>query len=383
MIHNLAKWFVVMCGLGAMSSPALAEIRIGGIFSVTGLGAFMGEPQKRSLEMLADQINAAGGVNGERIRVFIYDDGADANKARTFAQRLIEQDKVHAIIGPTLTASSLAVNAVASDAKVPLLTLAGGVQLVEPLQKWMFKVGHTDRMACERIFRDMKERGISRVAMMSANDGFGTSMRTECLNMVQRHGITVVADERYGPRDSDVTPQLTNIRKTPGLQAVISPGFGESATVVTRNFRQLGIQVPLYQSHGVGTQGFITATGPAADGVRLPATAILIADKLTPDDPQRSVVQKYARDYQTKYNEAGGYSGSVAYDALNLVVGAIKRAGAVDSVKIREAMENLGAVPGVAAVYRFTSTDHLGLDTSAFHMVEIRGGNWTLIGDGK
>lgn len=138
---------------------AHAEIKLGAVLSITGPAAFLGEPEKRTLELYVDKLNAAGGVNGEKIKLTVYDDGSDANKSRTFAQRLIEDDGVVAIIGSTLTGPSLAVGTVASEAKIPVMALGGGVQIAEPVKPWVYKIGHTDRMACQKIFEDLKAQG--------------------------------------------------------------------------------------------------------------------------------------------------------------------------------------------------------------------------------
>ena len=112
-------------------------------------------------------------------------------------------------------------------------------------------------------------------------------MRDQCVKVNSKYGIEIVAEETYGPRDSDMTAQLTNLKGAPGIQALVNPGMGQGPAIVTRNVRQLGITLPLYQSHGVASKSFIELAGEAADGVRLPAAAILVADKLPDSDPQK------------------------------------------------------------------------------------------------
>ena len=278
---------VALAAASLLAPRALADVKLGAVLSVTGPAAFLGEPEKRTLEMMVDQANAAGGVNGEKIKLTIYDDGADASKARLFAQRLIDDDGVVAIIGSTLTGPSLAIGEVAGEAKIPVLALGGGVQIAEPVRPWLFKIGHTDRMACQKIFETLKARGATKVALVAGSDGFGNSMRGECLAQAKAYGITIVADERHGPHDSDMTPQLTNIRGVADLDAVIHCGFGETATVLARNYRQIGIKAPLFESHGVASPGYIKLTGAAAEGVELPAPGIPAPDQLPADDPQK------------------------------------------------------------------------------------------------
>jgi branched-chain amino acid transport system substrate-binding protein len=362
-----------------LAAAASAEIRLGATLAVTGPGAFLGDPEAKTLEMLVEELNAAGGIDGEEIALTLYDDGGDPNKARTFATRLVEDDEVAAIIGGTTTGTTMAIIPVVEDAEIPFISLAGAVEIVDPVKEWVFKTPHTDRMACQKIFEDMKAQGFTKIAMISGTDGFGASMRQQCLDVVGDYGIEVVADESYGAQDADMTPQLTNIKNTEGVQAVLNAGFGQGPAIVTRNFAQLGMEVPLYQSHGVASKSFIELAGNAAEGVRLPAAALLVADRLPEDDPQREVVV----GYKTAYEEATGSPvstfGGHAYDAFQILVDAIERAGSTEPEAIRDAIEATQGFVGTAGVVNMSPEDHLGLDLTAFRMLEIRDGDWTVV----
>lgn len=363
-----------------LAGAAVAEIRIGATISETGPASFLGDPEAKTLHMLVDEINAAGGINGEQIRLIMYDDGGDPNRARTFATRLVEDDEVVAIIGGTTTGTTMSIIPVIEDAEIPFISLAGAIEIIDPVQPFTFKTPHTDRMACAKIFEDMQERGFTRIGMISGTDGFGASMRNQCLSIVGDYGIEVVADESYGPQDADMTPQLTNIRGRAGIEAVLNPGFGQGPSIVTRNYAQLGIELPLYQSHGVASQGFIDLAGPeAAEGVRLPGTALLVGDLLSEDDPQLPVVQAYTEAYQAAYSTPVTTFGGYAHDAFRIMVDAIERAGSTEPQAIRDAIEETEGLVGTTGVYTMTPEDHLGLDISAFRMLEIRDGGWALV----
>src|SRR2546426_6229745 len=253
------------------ADAACAQVKIGSVLSVTGPASFLGDPEKRTLEMYVEEINAKGGVNGQKLELVAYDDGADANAARTFATRLVEEDKVVAMVGGTTTGATLAMIPVFEEAQIPLISLAGAIQIIEPVRKWVFKTPHTDKMACEKIFADLKQRNLTTVALISGTDAFGKSMRDQCVAVAPQAGITIAHEESYGPRDSDMTPQLTNIKGKPAVQAGINPGFRPGPAIVTRNYRQLRISLPLYQNHRVPSEQFIDLAGAAADGVLLPA----------------------------------------------------------------------------------------------------------------
>ena len=358
---------------------AAAEVKIGAVLSVTGPASFLGDPEKRTLEMYVEDINAKGGVNGNKVKLIVYDDGGDANNARTFATRLIEEDDVFAMVGGTSTGSTLAMIPAFEEAHTPFISLAGAIQIIDPVRKWVFKTPHTDRMACEKIFADLNRRHLTTIAMISGTDGFGKSMRDQCVAVAPKAGITIAHEESYGPRDSDMTPQLTNIKGTPGVQAVVNPGFSQGPAIVTRNYRQLGIALPFYQSHGVASKQFIDLAGPAADGVRLPAAALLVAEKLPDSDPQKPVVVAYTRTYQQKTGQPVSTFGGHAYDGLMIFVEAAKRAGSFDKAKVRDEIEKTKNFIGTGGVVNMSPTDHLGLDLSAFRMLEIKGGDWTLV----
>ena len=368
-----------LCAALGTGLQASAQIKIGAVLSVTGPASFLGDPEKKTLEIYVDEINAKGGVNGQKIQLIVYDDAGNANNARTFATRLVEEDKVVAMVGGSTTGSTLAMIPVFEDAQIPFISLAGAIQIVEPVHKWVFKTPHTDKMACEKIFADLKARNLTIVALISGTDAFGKSMRDQCVAVAPKAGIKIAHEETYGPRDSDMTPQLTNIRNAAGVQAVVNPGFGQGPAIVTRNYRQLAIKQPLYQSHGVCSKDFIKLAGPAAEGVRLPCAALLIADKLPASDPQKPVVVNYSRIYQQKTGQAVSTFGGHAYDGLMILVEAMQHAKDTNKAKVRDEIEKTKGYIGTGGIVNMSPTDHLGLDQSAFHMLEIKGGDWTLV----
>lgn len=367
--------------VAAATSPSAAQdkIKIGAVLAVTGPASFLGDPEAKTLKMLADDINKKGGVLGKQIEIVIYDSGGDAAKAKQFATRLVEDDKVIAQVGGSTTGDTMAMIPVFEDAKLPFISLGGAVAIIEPAKKFVFKTPHTDKMACEKIFEDMKKRGLTKIGMISGQDAFGKSMQDECKKVIGTYGIEVLADETYGPRDTDMTPQLTNVKAKTGIQAVLNAGFGQGPSIVTRNYKQLGFTVPLYQSHGVASKGFIDAAGEAAEGIRLPAAALLIAEKLPDSDPQKAVVVAYTKAFAEYAKQPVSTFGGHAYDGLNILVEAIKRAGATDGQKVRDEIEKTKGFIGTGGVVNMSPADHMGLDLSAFRMLEIKKGDWVAL----
>jgi branched-chain amino acid transport system substrate-binding protein len=365
--------------LGAGIAAAQEPIKVGAFLSVTGPAAFLGDPEQKTLELYVEKLNAGGGVLGRKLQLVAYDSAGDADKARTFARRLIEQDKVDVIVGGSTTGETMAVVPLAEQAGIPFISLAGAVVIIEPVKKWVFKTPHTDRMACQKIFVDMGSRKITKIALISGAGGFDKSMRAECLKVAAQHKIEIVADETYGAGDADMTAQLTKIRTTPGVQAVLNAGFGQGPAIVTKNFRQIGMTVPLYQSHGVASKEFVKLSGEAAEGVRLPAAALLVAETLPDSDPQKKVVVAYKREYEGRFKSEVSTFGGHAYDGLMLVVEAMKRAGSTDKAKVRDALEATRGYMGTAGMVNMSPQDHMGLDLTAFRMLEVRRGDWSLI----
>jgi branched-chain amino acid transport system substrate-binding protein len=376
---KLHAWFAAALCAVATAAQAQAPIRIGAFLSVTGPAAFLGDPEQKTLELYVERLNAAGGVLGRKLELVAYDSGGDAEKARTFAKRLIEQDRVDVIVGGSTTGETMAVVPLAEAAGMPFISLAGAVVIVEPVKKWVFKTPHTDRMACDKVFVDMKARGVAKAALISGSGGFDKSMRGQCLAVARNHGIAIVADETYGAGDTDMTAQLTKIKNAAGVQAVLNAGFGQGPAIVTKNYKQLGIGVPLYQSHGVASKQYIQLAGEAAEGVRLPAAALLVAETLPDSDPQKTVVLEYKRAYEARFKQDVSTFGGHAYDGLMLAVEAMKRAGSADKAKVRDALERIRGYMGTAGVVNMSAQDHMGLDLTAFRMLEVRKGDWALV----
>ena len=363
---------------GALNAYAADPIKIGSILSVTGPAAFLGDPELKTMQLYVEKINKDGGVLGRPLELVHYDDGSDASKANGFSKRLIESDKVDVLVGGTTTGSTMSIVPLVEKAGVPFISLAGAVVVVEPVKKFVFKTPHTDRMAAEKVFEDMRKRNLTKVALFSETSGFGQSGKKEAEGVTAKYGITLVSNETYGPKDTDMSPQLTKIKNTAGVQAVFVIGLGQGPAIVTKNYKQLGISLPLYHAHGVASEEFIKLAGPAANGVRLPAAALLVADKLPDNDAQKPVSVAYTKAYTAKWNSDISTFGGHAYDGLMIAVEAIKRAGGTDKAKVRDAIEATKGYVGTGGVVNMSATDHMGLDLSAFRMLEIKNGDWTL-----
>lgn len=359
------------------SAQAADPIRIGTFLAVTGPASFLGDPELKTLQMYIDQMNADGGVIGRKVELVHYDDGGNAKESVNFVKRLIQRDNVDVIVGGTTSGSTMAVIPEVEAAGVPFISLAGAIQIVEPVKKWVFKTPHTDRMAIAKIYGDMKKRGISNIGLISGDGGFDKSCHAQAVDLAGAHGMTIVADETYGAKDTDMTTQLTKIRAA-NPQGLVNCGFGSGPAIVTKNVRQLGIEAPLYQSHGVASKKYIELSGDAAEGVRLPAAALLVAEQLADGDPQKNVLLAYKNTYEATHGDVSTFGGH-AYDGLYIAIEAIARAGGTDKAKVRDEIEKTKGFIGTGGVFNMSASDHLGLGLDAFKMLEIKNGDWKLV----
>ncbi|MCB2099598.1 MAG: ABC transporter substrate-binding protein [Rhodobacterales bacterium] len=376
------KVFVAAGALALASLMGAAQaadaIKIGAVLSVTGPAGFLGDPEKKVLEHWVAKINKAGGVIGRPIELTIYDSGGSTNKAVTFTKRLVERDGVDLLIGGSISSTSLAILPLAEKYEIPFISLGGAVSIIDPVRKWVFKMVHTDRMAAQKIFTEMRKNGVTKIGMLSETVGYGKSGHDQALKSAPDYGIEVVADEFYGPKDADVTPQLTKIKNTPGVQAVLTWGIGQTAALVVRNYKQLGIEMQLYHTHGIVSKSFIDLAGAAAEGLRLPAAGIVVAEQLPENDPQKKVVMAFKSEFESTFKQGVSTFAGHAYDGLQIAVAAIERAGGTDKAKVRDEIEKTTGYVGTGGTVNMTPADHLGLTLEAFHMLEIRNGEWTL-----
>ena len=378
---NKQPWKIIVAAIllstGLNSAQAADPIKIGSFLTVTGPASFLGDPELKTLQLYVESINAGGGINGRPVELIHYDTGGKAQDAVGFVKRLIKNDNVDLIVGGTTSGDTLAAIPEVEKEGIPLVSLAGAVEIVEPVKKWVFKVAHSDRMAAAKIFEDLNQRKLTKVALITGDGGFDKSGREQLLKLAPKYGITIVADESYGNKDTDMTAPLTKIRASEA-QAIINFGFGQAPAIVTKNIKQLGIKLPVYQSHGVASKTFIDLAGDAAEGVRLPAAALVVAEQLPDGDPQKPVLLAYKKQYEAKYGPVSTFGGH-AYDGLFIAVEAVKRAGGTDKAKVRDQIEKTKGFIGASGVFNMNPDDHMGLSLDAFKMVEIHNGGWKIV----
>jgi branched-chain amino acid transport system substrate-binding protein len=388
---NATRWCVAVLvavslaafGCSQKKEPAASKepIKIGAVLSVTGAAAKLGGPEKNAATMLVEQINAAGGVEGRPIELIVVDDTSVEENTQNGVKQLITRDNVVAIIGPSVSGAAYAAAPICEEAGVPLVSCAAAwVQLFidkdpkKPMYKFVFKTPQNDSDCARKIFEDCKAKGFTKIALISVANGFGQAGRAELVNLAPEFGFTIVADETYPPDASDLTPNLTKIKaKKP--QAVVHWSIVPAQGLIAGQMKQLKMALQLYQSHGFGNKGYIT---PEAEGVLFPAGRLLVVDDIDSTQVQYAVLKKFKTDYESKFGEEVSTFAGHAYDALNLVVAAIKAKQAADRGVIREGLEGMKEFVGTAGVVNMRADDHCGLTPDAFVMVTVKDGKFRL-----
>ncbi len=363
------------------TAPAAAAetIKVGALLAVTGPASFLGAPEARTLEMLVADLNAKGGVAGRKVELVVKDTAASPEKAISFAKQLIEEDKVFAIIGPSTSGETMAVKNVAEEAKTPLLSCAAAQVIVNPLAKYVFKTPQDDASAVTRIFMQMKKMGISKIGLLSSNTGFGKAGKEQVAKLAPQNGIQILVDEVYDKAATDLTAEVTKL-KAAGVQAILNWSIEPAQAIVIKNARQVGMTVPIFQSHGFGNINYVKAAGAAAEGVIFPAGRLLVADRLPDKHPQKALLVSYKKAYEKKYGEDVSTFGGHAYDAFEILVSALKKAGP-DREKVRTAIEGTTGLVGTAGIFNFSASDHNGLGLDAFEMLTVKDGKFVVLGN--
>jgi branched-chain amino acid transport system substrate-binding protein len=357
-----------------------APYKIGAIFDISGPGSSLGIPERDTALMLIEEINKAGGVNGTQIELIIEDNKSDETESKMLVKKLVDKGVV-AIIGSSQSGTSMAMIEAVQAAQIPMVSVAARSTIVEPIaeRKWVFMTAQKDTMVMKKIVAYLKSKNLTKIGFASVNNKFGDGGLTSFEAAAAKEGITIVAKEKFGDKDTDMTPQITNIKKA-NPQAVLCWAVPPAASIFTKNYSDLGLKMPLLQSHGIGNKKFIELAGNAANGVLFPIGKLLPAETLLDSDPQKAVLIDYATKFEAKYGPKLGARttfGGHAWDAIKIVLAALEKAGP-DRAKLRDEIEKTQNFVGISGIFNMSPTDHNGLTLDSIVMVEIIDGKWTV-----
>ncbi len=381
------KRFALLAALALCLVPAslfAAEpIKIGGLFADSGKAAFVGTASRLVAEMAVKQINDAGGILGRPVEMIIVDTESDPKIVLQKARKLVEADGVFALIGPTTTGGGMAMKKYTESKGIPTIMTVGGDPVIAGGKfgpfKWTFKVPQRTQTAVQKIFGYLQEKGLKKVAILAAQDGFGQDGAKNMETMAAEYGLTVTGKETLDPKDSDFSAQAFKLAMGKP-DAVVVWVIGPAGAIAQKNFKALpDYQGLVIQCHGQPGPKFIELAGDAAEGALMPATKLLTPEALADDDPQKPVISKFLADYtaagydkEFPINTHSGY----AYDALLLLKAGLEKAGTVDRAAMRDALEQLQGVVGISGIFSLTPEDHNGLDVDSMLMLEVKGGKY-------
>ena len=360
------------------STTENAPYKIGAVLDISGSSSSLGVPERDTLLMMVEKLNTDGGINGHPVELMIMDNKSDETESVLAVKTLIEKGAL-AIIGASSSGTSMAMIKTVQSEKVPMISMAAASSIVEPTseRQWVFKTAQSDTVMVNKIISYLENNNLNNVAFLYMNNSFGDNGKKAITAAVKDSSISIVAEEKFDANDKDMTPQLTKV-KASGAQVAIVWAIPPSASILTKNFKDIALTIPLIHSHGVGNQKFIELAQGAADGVLLPIGKLSVANQIADNDPQKKVLESYIADYSKKYNSEPNSFGGYAWDAFNLLVNALEKAGP-DRVAIRDELEKTQDFVGVSGVFNMTAQDHNGLKEDSAVLVQVEQGKWKLI----
>lgn len=369
---------VLSGGLLAWQAHAQSTIKIGGLLETSGFVASLGQPGLDGAQLAVDDINASGGIHGKKLELLNINTDSDNTQSVSAVKRLIEQKDIMALVGPMNSGSSYAIIDTVQRTGIAVVSNGGSRGIVLPAaeKKWMFLAPLTDTLVQSRMLADMKRKGITRIALLNSDSAFGTSGRDQLEKHAADYGIKIVMQQTFGNSDKDMTPQLTNIRGSDAQATVVwSTGAGQAISV--RNFRQLGIKMPLYLSHAANDLNFLRLAGSASNGVLIPSSKLYVADDLPASDPQKAVIEKFLREYKAKYGKAPETFAGNGYDATMIIAEALRK-NSTSRAAVRDAIEGTQNYVGITAVYRYSPEDHFGTSPDSVVMLTVKNGKFAV-----
>ena len=352
-------------------------IKIGAILAVTGPAAFLGAPEKKTAEMFVEKINASGGLLGRKIELIVKDSKGNKENAISLAKQLMEEEQVLAIIGPSRSGETMGIKNLCQENKTLLVSCAAAEVIVDPVASYVFKTPQKDSDVAKWIFTLMKQKGIKKAGVIAGSTGFGQAGVGQLKKHAPDFGVEIAIAETYPATEMDLTGVLTKV-KGADVDAVINWSIVPAQALVAKTMKQIGLNVPLFQSHGYGNIKYVEQGGEAADGTIFPCGRLLVAEQLADDHPQKEVLVEYKKAYESKYKENASTFGGHAYDALLLLTEAIKKAGSTDPAKVRDALENLKDVAGTGGVFSMSPRDHNGLGMDSLQLLTVKDGKFAI-----
>jgi branched-chain amino acid transport system substrate-binding protein len=367
----------------AMTSPAVAaDLNVGVILSLTGPAASLGIPARNTVDLWPKEIA------GRKVSVTVLDDGSDPGAATTAARKLTSENKVDVIVGPSITPTALAVMQVAEETGTPVLTLAGGGAIVEPMQgprRWMFKMPPSEAIPLQMILDDMKRNNQSKLGIVGVSNAYGQTFIDVAQGMTAKHGVTIVATERFNPTDPSFASQALKIQAA-RPEAILIAAVGTPGATPQIELRRRGFTGTIYQTQAIANADYLRVGGKDVEGTMFPVSPLLVAEQLPDTNPIKPVALEYVKAYEGRHGaKSRSLFGGMAWDAQLFLKTALKDADTAASgtaefrKALRDRLERTRELVVTQGIYTLSSTDHNGADARSQVMVRIESGDWRYV----
>jgi branched-chain amino acid transport system substrate-binding protein len=370
-----------------------APYKIGFIASITGPGASLGVPERNVAQMVQEQLKAQGGIVGpdgvrHEVQILIFDDESKNDTAATVARRLIEQEGVVVLVAGTLSGPSLAMVPIATEAKVPMISMASARSIIEDPEtkkerEWIFKPVPENLHSAQMQADYLKAVGVTKVCHLYENTAYGKDTFASAQAIFPQAGIEIVYGDAF-ERTATEFPQVEKV-KASGCQAVVIGSIPPASALVNVAVRDALPEVRIVHGHGSCSPDLVKNAGAAAEGTVMPCGKILVADQLPDTDPVKKLNLDFVKAYQdfTKGEPISTFAGH-AYDALQWAIAALKTLPdglslAEQRAKVREALEGLRNFPGTHGIFNLSPDDHLGFNYADFVMVVVKDGKFQVL----
>ena len=340
------------------------KVRIGVFMSTTGTTANFGISSVNGIKMAADEINAAGGINGKQVELLVQDDRSDASEAATIVTKFVTQDQVNAVIGEVASSRSIAAAPIAQNAKIPMLTPSSTNPEVTKKGDFIFRSCFIDPYQGAAIAQfAAKTLGAKTAAIMvDRKNDYSTGLEKVIAETFTKLGGKMVATQSYQEGDQDFNAQLTSLKGS-NPEVIFVPGYYNDVGLIAKQARDKGITVPLIGGDGWDSEQLYKIGGTALNGS-------YFTNHYSPFDTAPNVV-KFVTDYKKRYNSTPDALAATAYDAANIMFDAIKRSKSLSGPDIRDALAATNAFPGVTGTVTFNQNRDA---VKPIVMIEIKDG---------
>lgn len=363
--------------LAAGSTLAADPIKIGAPIILSGPGAFTGESSKLTLDMLVEETNAAGGINGRPVQIVYYDTEGKPDVAVRVVNRLVKSDRVNLVLGPIASWEVVAVKQVLEQSGTPTILLASARSLVEPATPCVYKIPSDDRIVVGKLMEYLKAQGLSRLAVVSGQDAYGDGGQRELQAQAKANGLEIVFDEKFSMEDTDLAPLLNKIKRG-NAQVVINWSSSRAPIILTNSYRQVGLALPLVHGPAALSDAFLKGAAKNADGVLTVGSKFDAAGELPDADPQKKPLLAFRDAFHKKYTRDANQFAGGAFDGYQIAKAALAKAG-TDSAKLCAAIGATRNYVGVSGIYNYSPTDHSGLTEESVVVYKAAAGRWALV----